>query len=675
MPLPSPTLDNRRFQDIVDEAKRLIPQYCPTWTDHNVSDPGITLVELFAWMTEMLLYRVNQVPEKCYLKFLEMIGVKLQPPTAATVPVTFYLSAPQPAEVRIDEGTETATLRTESLPAVIFTTECDRVIRPPRIEAVYTHSAVRGKDGWVHHNVNRLASAEHSITLFPNPPMPNDGFYIALRDDHSDHVLSLKLGCKRAGGAGVDPDHPPLEWQVWQGESRRWVRCEIEKDETKGFNVDGEIILHVPEMEEGEFAQRHAYWLRCRLTEAQASEPNYEVAPIAQRYLTLESIGGTVSARHAVTVRNEVLGTSNGGSGQVFKLVHTPVLSRTATTDHLVVETPGASSAIWEEVTDFGNSSANDRHYTLDELDGTITFGPALRQPNGLVYRFGAVPAKNSLIRFSRYQYGGGHEGNVPIGAVSVLKSSIPYVASVTNREKAAGGRDAQTLDDAKIRAARQLRSRTRAVTAEDFEFHACQVPGIARARCLAPGAQPGDTSSIQPGQVFIIVLPQVEAKERPNPAELVLTEHLRGELLKYLSARAVLGIGIEARIAEITCVSVSAELHLRDNTERAAAEEAIRLSEEQLYRYLNPYTGGPDGQGWPFGRSLYLSEIYGLLQRIPNVEFVEAVRVYVNERGEWTPSKPAPPSLHLPSYGVICSAAHHIEPAKLQARGAARSR
>src|SRR5947209_408700 len=130
MPLPTPLLDDRHFQDIVDQAKRLIPQYCREWTDHNVSDPGVTLIELFAWMTDMLLYRVNQVPDKNYIKFLELIGVKLEAPRPATAPVTFYLSAAQPVDVTIPEDTEVATVRTETSPAIIFTTETDLTIRP-----------------------------------------------------------------------------------------------------------------------------------------------------------------------------------------------------------------------------------------------------------------------------------------------------------------------------------------------------------------------------------------------------------------------------------------------------------------------------------------------------------------------------------------------------------------
>src|SRR6476660_5581160 len=123
MPLPTPVLDNRKFQDIVDEAKRLIPHYCPEWTDHNVSDPGVALIELFAWMTELLLYRMNQVPTRNYIKFLEMIGVRLEPPQPARTEVLFRLIAPQNASVVIPAGTEVATLRTSTQQAVIFATE------------------------------------------------------------------------------------------------------------------------------------------------------------------------------------------------------------------------------------------------------------------------------------------------------------------------------------------------------------------------------------------------------------------------------------------------------------------------------------------------------------------------------------------------------------------------
>ena len=97
--LPAPNLDDRRFQDLVDDAKRLVQQRCPTWTDHNVSDPGVTLIEAFAQMVDQLIYRLNRVPDLHYVKFLELIGVELRPPAAARGEVTFWLSAPQPQPV------------------------------------------------------------------------------------------------------------------------------------------------------------------------------------------------------------------------------------------------------------------------------------------------------------------------------------------------------------------------------------------------------------------------------------------------------------------------------------------------------------------------------------------------------------------------------------------------
>ena len=96
MTLPVPNLDDRRFQELVDDAKRLVQRRCPEWTAHNVSDPGVTLIETFAYMVDQLLFRLNRVPERNYIKFLELIGVRLFPPVAAHAPVTFWLSAPVP---------------------------------------------------------------------------------------------------------------------------------------------------------------------------------------------------------------------------------------------------------------------------------------------------------------------------------------------------------------------------------------------------------------------------------------------------------------------------------------------------------------------------------------------------------------------------------------------------
>src|ERR1700712_1080338 len=114
MPLPTPNLDDRRFQDLVDDAKRLVQQRCPEWTDHNVSDPGVTLIETFASMVDQLLYRLNRVPAANYVRFLDLLDIALFPPAAARCDLTFWLSAEQPSTVTVPAYTPVATPRTET---------------------------------------------------------------------------------------------------------------------------------------------------------------------------------------------------------------------------------------------------------------------------------------------------------------------------------------------------------------------------------------------------------------------------------------------------------------------------------------------------------------------------------------------------------------------------------
>src|SRR3954465_2342092 len=130
MPLPAPNLDDRRFQDLVDDAKRMVQQRCPEWTDHNVSDPGVTLIETFAFMVDQLLYRLNRVPDRLYVKFLDLIGLRLLPPTPAKALVTFWLSTPARTEHVIPAATRVGTLRTETQESIEFATLTDLQLPP-----------------------------------------------------------------------------------------------------------------------------------------------------------------------------------------------------------------------------------------------------------------------------------------------------------------------------------------------------------------------------------------------------------------------------------------------------------------------------------------------------------------------------------------------------------------
>src|SRR5436305_2495010 len=120
--IPSPKLDDRTYADIVAEAMRLIPRYCPDWTNHNASDPGITILELTAWMTELILYRLNRVPEKNYLAFLDLIGVRLRSPQPAYALLSFDLVEASDRQT-VREGTQVATPQAADEDTVVFETQ------------------------------------------------------------------------------------------------------------------------------------------------------------------------------------------------------------------------------------------------------------------------------------------------------------------------------------------------------------------------------------------------------------------------------------------------------------------------------------------------------------------------------------------------------------------------
>lgn len=131
MSLQSPNLDDRRFDDLVDEARQHIIQKCPEWTDLSPNDPGMVLLELFAYLTETMLYRLNRIPEKAYIEFLRLIGVKLQPPSAATVTLCFTLSRPQNKPVEIARGTRVTTDRAaDNTEPPVFSTAETMVVAP-----------------------------------------------------------------------------------------------------------------------------------------------------------------------------------------------------------------------------------------------------------------------------------------------------------------------------------------------------------------------------------------------------------------------------------------------------------------------------------------------------------------------------------------------------------------
>ncbi|MFB6836869.1 putative baseplate assembly protein [Streptomyces sp. NPDC056361] len=624
MALPAPHLDDRRFQQFVDDAKRYIQQACPEWTDHNVSDPGVTLVEAVAHMADQLVYRLNRVPEKNHLAFLDLLGVTLFPPAAARADITFRLSAPQAEPVLLPTGTEVSTGRTETEEAVVFATTADLTVVPCEL----TH-LLRQESGGAPEDRSQDVLGGEDVSVFSALPQVGDVLLLGLSAAVPDCVLVLDLD-SRVDGVGVDPRRPPLVWEAWTA-AEGWVACEVDEDSTGGLNRPGEVVLHMPS---GHVSSRlgghEAGWVRCRVVPPIDGLPSYSESPTV-RAAAAFTIGGTVRAAHAEAVRNEQLGESEGVPGQRVRLAHAPVVDRPPLLLQVAERADGADEddpeAGWQEwtvVRDFASSRPGDRHYTLDATTGEIAFGPSVRQPDGTLRQFGAVPPKGAAIRALRYGTGGGRAGNVARATITVLRSSIPYIARVENREAARGGVDGETVEEAKARAPITLRAQERAVTARDYEELARRAaPEAARISCLA-----ADVAEAGENAVRVLVVPQAvpDRGGRLRFEQLVPGEELLSRVTGFLDERRPLGTRLAVGPPFYQGVTVVATLH----SFRAAEAERVRAEAlDALYAYLDPLTGGAHGEGWPFGRPLRAGEIFAALQRVPGVELVDEVLLH----------------------------------------------
>jgi predicted phage baseplate assembly protein len=635
MPLPAPDLDDRRFQDLVDEAKRLVMQRCPEWTDHNVSDPGVTLIETFAYMTDQLLYRLNRVPDRMHIAFLDLIGLRMLPPTPARAAVTFWLSSPARAKITVAAGTRVGTLRTPGAESVVFSTRSELAMPPCSLEKVRVpdeeadvaapdqgsgepQDAVPDFDAPGVDRTRDLAAGT-AFPAFRPRPRPGDTMLLGLSDPIPGCAVRLDFRGS-IKGVGVNPKHPPLIWEAWTGE--RWTECETGLDSTGGLNADGSVIVHLPDSHEASvIGGDRAGWIRARIIEPEEGQPPYSDSPVVLG-LTACTVGGTVDAVNAEPVAQEDLGEAEGVPGQQFPVRRRPVLAGFA---RPVVETSSADGwQEWSEVEHFADSAPRDRHFVLDAVSGLVLFGPAVREADGGLRQYGMVPDKGCRVRIRQYATGGGARGNVATGAIRTLKSSLPFVSAVENRHPAQGGVDGETLDEARRRGPLLLRARNRAVTAEDYEVLAREAaPDVARVRCVAAG-----TAGVAPGAVRILLVPA-------SPAEdgVVLFENLvpPKETLARVAARLdevrVVGARIVVEPPMYRGITVVARLVARPrvNTDRVR-EDALR----ELYGFLSPLTGGgPDGEGWPFGRPVQAGEIFGRLQRVRGVELVEDVRLF----------------------------------------------
>lgn len=657
MTLPDIALDDRRFQDLVNEARLRITQSCPEWTEHNVSDPGITLVELFAWMTDLTIYRLNRVPDKLHVALLNLLGVRLAPPSAARAALRFSLVDGTEEPIRIPAQTEVGTPRTSSDEAIVFQVDEDFVVQPLRPAAYVLSRGNQVTDVGVADGYARPTGPDQPA--FASPPRIGDALHLGFESPLDRLVLRISVDASPARGAGVVPDDPPLRWEVSAGDGT-WEPAEVLEDLTGGFNYGaGTVELQLPARSGPQSLAGHRmHWVRCRLAETTPSgrsDATYTEAPEVYA-ITAAPSGVLLDATHSALIANELLGVSDGTPAQSLPLRAQPALPLGPGETLEVHDSETGEWEAWERRETLALSGAADRHFALDPVSGTIELGPAIRQTDGDWRQHGAIPPKDAALRISSYRHGGGRLGNVAAGTLTMLKASLPGVDRVVNPRAATGGVDAESLDAARQRAGMEIRSRYRAVTAEDYEFLAQEAtPVIARAVCAAP-ATPGDP-------VLLRLLRRVDPADRPlSHAELIPDDATYRTVAAYLDERRLIGTSLELAPMRLRGVSVVVNLQVRPTADPVRVGQDV---EHALYTYLNPLVGGSGGgpgAGWPFGRPLNQGELYGIIHAIDGVEFVKLLRLYETnlETGEQDP-KPAGTHLELADDEVIASGNHIV--------------
>ncbi|MET0144920.1 MAG: putative baseplate assembly protein [Ilumatobacteraceae bacterium] len=614
MSLPVPNLDDRTFQDRVDEAKRLIPTYCPEWTNHNLTDPGVALIELFAWMTELSLFRLNQVPDTFYTHMLNMLGFEPFPATAARADLTFWLVDVVEEPVIVPGGTQVSTAGDIGAPRV-FTTLGDLVISQPELMAsLVSPGADAYVDVW-----DALRLPNQAVICFPRTPtVPGDRFYLGFGGSLAGNAIRMSISAN-VEGIGVIPSKPPLRWEVWQGAG--WIPATVYRDTTGGLNRDGQITLLVPPAHEPlTLGGQRAYWMRARVLEPEPGQPTYRTSPQI-RQIRVDSIGGSITAEHSSATPREVLGTSTGKQDQRFTTSNTPVLDRMP--GETLTVTDGDVVTEWTEVPDFVESGPDDTHFVWNSTTGEVRFGPLIRYPDGSTRQHGAIPREGSLIAATGYRWGGGAAGNVGPATLVDMRTSLPYVDRVENIAPAIGGVDAETVDNAKRRGPHSLRAGGRAVTTEDFERLAAEAdPAIARVRCLPP--------EITGRPIRLLLVPHIE---RPGALltldDFALSDDMVARVSEHLDERRILGTAIEVGTPYYQGVTIAALMTARPGRPVTLVRERALAT---LYRYLNPLTGGPHGTGWPFDADLNAATVFQLLEAVEGVERVEEVLFFEHD-------------------------------------------
>jgi len=460
--------------------------------------------------------------------------------------------------------------------------------------------------------------------FFTGGPALYMGFDKAFGDVYISMFFHIEEALSEAGYA-LEQGNPHISWE-YAADGYIWRPLDV-ADNTADLTTAGTLAFTGPsDAIKTTLFNSPLYWYRARLAKG-----TYNYPPVIKAiYLN------TVMADNRTILREDlVAGSGNGQAGQIISLVRTPVSGgelwvreaekpgeRDEMEKNLItkeIETGGGQTEIrvqWLKVANFHSSGPRSRHYTLDAVNGLITFGDG---KNGMI-----PPAGKDNIIMTNYRTGGGEQANKAASplAVKELKSSLPYIDKVFNIQYAVGGSNSWSLQDAMRFGPQSLKHRRRAVTTEDYEWMVLQqFSQVARAKCIpthVPAA--GGGLSFKPGAATVIIVPK-SSQPKPQPSKgllknirLFLAQNALGSIFEDIHA---IGPGFEQ-------INITAGVKPENPGESSVVERRII---KNLEAFFHPITGGEKKTGWDFGRNVYKSEIYAEIERTEGVEFVEYVK------------------------------------------------
>jgi hypothetical protein len=642
MALPMPRLADRDFDQLVEEARDTLPQRAPGWTDHNVSDPGITLVELLAYLTEIGLYRLDRVSAAERRAFLRLIGYEPAPARAAQTVVVFD-RAPGGGPISLPAGVQVGSADG----AVVFQTAASLEIVEARLVSILTSHA-----GELVDRTSSLADLKTPFAPFGDRPSAGDAIYLGFdgalgaagrlvrlyvfgddpaRDRETWTALAVEARAarheRRSACRGRAPGDIGPVGHYWEHYSARvaweyfdasgaWRALDHAKDRTRALTLSGPVRFRLPDSLDhgpgGVPGHPGLWFIRGRLHGGE-----YDCAPVIRGVRA-----NAVAARHAADVEApESFGPSFGHAFQAYRLDRTPVVPGSSRVESTL---PDASREMWTEVLDWDRSGPHDRHYFLEPETGVVTFGDG---------RTGRVPPDGSRFALTS-RVGGGPAGNVAAGTIAVALAEGRNAAiaawpatlariEISQPAPALGGAAAESVDAAEGRAVRGLERDRCAVTLADYERLACVVPGAPVARAYAiPRVHPRLACLPVDGSLTVVIVPSCVA-QRPSPSQALCSA-----VADYLDRRRSIAAEVHVVGPRYTTVTVRARLHLAVDADRRGTPAAARAA---LDRYFDPLRGGRDGLGWPASRNVHRSEVLALLAALPGVAHVSDLELQQN--------------------------------------------